>query len=63
MRIDIHIEENPYMPEFYATDSETYDAEVVDGAWQSCSPVGYGKTPWEAARDLIEQMEDEACGQ
>jgi hypothetical protein len=58
MRIDIRIEENPYIKEFYATDAETYDAEVVDGEWTSSSAVGTGLSPWQAALDLLHQMMD-----
>ena len=51
-RIDIRLDE-PYRGYWYAYDDQTYD-----GAPDSNSPQGRGKTKWEAIRDLIDQMED-----
>lgn len=39
---------------WYATDDNTYDGAPDSGTNQ----VGHGITVWEAARDLIDQLED-----
>lgn len=58
MRIELEID---YCPDgaYRAYDMNTYDVDCDQDGYFSTSPVGYGKTPWDAARDLIDQMEDE----
>lgn len=57
-KIHIHIE---YCPDnlYRAIDDLTYDVDCDQDGYFSTSPTGTGKTPWEAARELIDAMEDE----
>lgn len=61
MKLVTHFEYPPIpMRDFdwCAYDSDTYDAELVDGVWTSSSIVGRGKTEAEAIADYWAQLED-----
>ena len=46
-----------------AIDADTYDCDCDENGFFSHSPVGHGRTPTEAIRDLMEEMEDRAARQ
>ena len=60
MKIDIRCDSDPiYGTEWFAYDDLTYDVDCDQDGYFSNSPMGRGKSPWEAMRDLIDQMEEE----
>ena len=59
MNIAISVEHQP--DGYYkAIDTLTYDVDYDDGQYVECCPTGTGRTPWEAIRELIDNMEEEA---
>jgi len=56
MKIDMRIELQ-YDGYYHAIDLETYDADCDQDGFFSTSPTGSGNSPWEAAEELLYELE------
>jgi hypothetical protein len=56
IRIDMRIEVQ-YDGYFHAYDDQTYDCDCDQDGYFSVSPTGSGETPWEAAEELLYEVQ------
>ena len=58
IKIDMEISQD-YLGDWRAIDLNRYDVDCDADGYYSVGAVGWGLTPWEAAIDLIDQLEAE----